>query len=67
MKMKKVFEKSQELRILPLYKTISQVSQETWDYGSLKSSVNYFYPPRFLIVEVKNFPIKFFYLYLNFH
>jgi hypothetical protein len=52
--MKKVFEKSQELRILlPLNKQISRVSQETWDYGSLKSSVNYFYPPRFLIVEVK--------------
>jgi hypothetical protein len=51
--MKKVFEKSQELRILlPLNKQISKVPQETWDYGSLKSSVNYFYPPRFLIVEV---------------
>lgn len=52
MKIANIIDKSQNLKILPLFKSVSTMSQETWDYGSLKSNVNYFYPPRFLIVEV---------------
>lgn len=53
MKIINIMDKSQGLKILPLLKFVNSIPQETWDYGSLKSNVNYFYPPRFLIVEVK--------------
>ena len=58
-KINKIVDKSQNLKILPIFKNDEELQQETWDYGSLKSNVNYFYPPRFLIVEVIFFKSKF--------